>query len=212
MAEIISFRDGPHESIEMLLPWYATGQLGHDEAAAVEAHLSGCGQCLAAMERETRMKAQVAQLPINADLGWEKLQRRLAPDLRADRRRPAPRARRWAMTAWPALLTAFAGTQAAMLAVAVLLLRPVSVEPGYHTLGSPGTPEGNLIILFRPDTTEEQLRLTLGRAGARLVDGPTAAGAYILKVEPGRRDATVAQLRAQSHIMLAQPIDPGSAQ
>ena len=34
-----------HEEAEVLLPWYATGQLEPDERALVENHLKSCAEC-----------------------------------------------------------------------------------------------------------------------------------------------------------------------
>ena len=207
MADILSFRDDPHQDTEMLLPWYAVGRLEPEDVARVEAHLGDCDQCRAALGRERRLKADLGRLPLHPDLGWEKLQRQLAPD-RHDRRREARAPRRfWAGIGWPGALAAFAGAQMVLLAFAVLLFRPTPAAD-YRTLGaSAARVEGNILILFRPETPEEQLRFTLARAGARLVDGPTAAGAYVLNVDPARRDAALTDLRAQPSVMLVQPID-----
>lgn len=203
MADILSFRGDPHRSTEMLLPWYASGQLDEDDRAVVDAHLATCDRCRAALDRERRLKAQIAGLPIRADLGWEKLQSRLAPGQSA-RRPPKPRH----IVTWP-ILTAFAAAQAALLAGAVLLFRPASPQADYRTLGAPASrASGNMLIMFRPDTPEQEMRSTLSRAGARLVDGPTAAGAYVLDVEPARRDAALADLRTRRSVTLAQPIEP----
>lgn len=202
MGDILSFRDDPHLSTEMLLPWYASGQLDEEDRAAVEAHLGTCGQCRAALEQERQLKAEIRQLPLQADLDWREPQRR----------RETPRFRPWAMMTRPAALAAFACAQALLLAGAVLLFRPAPSPPDYHVLGSPAARTGgNLIVIFRPDTSEESLRLTLDHAGARLVDGPTAAGAYVLAVDPARRDAVLAALRTRPNIVLAQPIEPDAA-
>ena len=209
MADILSFRDDPHQSTEMLLPWYAAGQLEPEDAASVEAHLGACEQCRTALGRERRLKAEVGRLPLQPDLGWEKLQRRLAPD-RHGRREGRDLRRPWIGISWPAALAAFAGAQMILLTFAVLLFRP-GPTADYRTLSAPAARAGgDILVLFRPDTPEEQLRFTLARAGARLVDGPTAAGAYVLDVDPGRRDAALTDLRAQPSVMLAQPIE-GSA-
>ncbi|WP_340314033.1 zf-HC2 domain-containing protein [Rhizorhabdus argentea] len=205
MADIISFLSDPHQAIEMLIPWYAIGKLNDQDRATVDAHLGSCAQCRAALERERRLKAEIAQLPIRADLGWEKLQRRLAPDQTAKRSLPNA----WRTLTWPAL-AAFAAAQAVLLCAAVLLFWPAAPQADYRTLGAPSSRgSGNLIIMFRPDTLEQEMRFTLHRAGARLVDGPTAAGAYVLDVAPAQRDAALADLRTRRSVMLVQPIGPG---
>ncbi len=181
----------------MLLPWYASGQLEQADAAAVEAHLGICGQCRAALEQERRLKAEIGRLPLQADLDWREPQRRTAPGVW----------RPWARMARPATLAAFICAQALLLGGAALLFRPGPPRSDYHTLGAPTARAGNLIVIFRPDASEQSLRAALDRAGAKLVDGPTAAGAYVLAVEPARRDAALADLRTRPSIVLAQPVE-----
>lgn len=207
MAEIISLHDDPHQSVELLIPWYASGQISAPDAALVYAHLVGCAQCRAALERERRLKAAVSRLPVSTDLGWEKLQRQLAPH------RPLrPLLRRTLSLNWPVAIAAFASVQLALLTTVLILFRPAAPPTSYQTLSAPTLPApGNVVILFRPDTTEQELRQTLHMAGARLVGGPTDAGAYILTVDPARRDGALAVLRARPSILLAQPIDRATA-
>ena len=65
-------------------------------------------------------------------------------------------------------------------------------------------------MLFAPDTAERDLRAALNRAGAKLVDGPTASGAYVVELSASQRAAALEHLRASRHVVLAEPID-GSA-
>jgi hypothetical protein len=82
-------------------------------------------------------------------------------------------------------------------------------EAQYHALGSaPSAPTGDVIVIFRPDATAGELSKALRESGARLVDGPTAADAYVLDVPQARRNATLAQLRANGAVTLAEAIDP----
>jgi hypothetical protein len=64
-----------------------------------------------------------------------------------------------------------------------------------------------VIIIFRPDASQQDVLQTLRESGASLVGGPTAADAYLVHVEPGRRLAALAQLRANADIRMVQPID-----
>ena len=45
-----------------------------------------------------------------------------------------------------------------------------------------------MIVIFRPDVTEAELRGTLSGHDARIVDGPSASGAFALRVPDDRRD------------------------
>jgi hypothetical protein len=63
-----------------------------------------------------------------------------------------------------------------------------------------------VIVKFRPNASEQQIREALRGVDARLVDGPTDADAYVLFVPGDRRDAALSRLQAQSTVEMAQPI------
>ncbi len=78
----------------------------------------------------------------------------------------------------------------------------------YRTLGSrPRHPAGNVLVMFRAKTSEALLEALAAQNGARVVDGPTDSGAYMLDVPVSERDAVLARLRANPAVTLAQPID-----
>ncbi|RZM07374.1 MAG: hypothetical protein EOP68_14020 [Sphingomonas sp.] len=83
-------------------------------------------------------------------------------------------------------------------------------RPGaYHVLGDAGaTRSGNVLAMFRPEASEAAFRRALQASGARLVDGPTASGAYVLAV-PG--DAALARLRRDADVTMAEPIEQAPA-
>ena len=103
----------------------------------------------------------------------------------------------------------------AALAAAVTLtviVWPPAVQPagGYHVLGARTAPAvGNVLVIFRPETPERNMREALRASHARLVDGPTAADAYVLFVPQNERAAALSALRARPEVVMAQPIDPG---
>ncbi len=219
-GRIIRFRGGQrqdaHLTAQMLLPWYATGRLDADERALVEAHLGRCPQCQAELALERRLDTEVAELPMDVDQAWAALRPRLG-------RRRAPRGISGAWRAGldaargalarpaPWLGWAFAAQTAALLIVAVLAVQPLR-PARYHALGAAPPPaSGNVIVTFRPETSEQDLRNTLNDNHARLVDGPTAADAYVLHVPAAERAAALAKLRKQAEIVLAEPIDPAGA-
>jgi predicted anti-sigma-YlaC factor YlaD len=209
MDDIIHLHGDPHRITESLLPWYVSGQLEAGERASVEAHLSACAECRADLRREHRLSAEVAGLSLDAELGWERLRERVMPrpDMAPFENAVVPL--RHLASNWSRTFGLFLGAQAAMLALAVVLFPPGAPEAPYQTLGAaPSERTGNLIVLFRPDTREQELRTALGTAHAQLVGGPTLAGAYVLYVAPTERAAALASLRAGSDVVLAQPIDP----
>jgi hypothetical protein len=201
MTHIIPLHDQHQETLR-LLPWYVTGQLDEVERREVEAHLGRCAVCVAELDLERQLAAEVAALPLSVERGWTQMRRDL--DARpAVRREPAaaPSASRGA------------GRRLAYAAVALIvaagLMLPPSQPARYHTLGSAQPPTfGNVIVAFRPETTEADLRRLLQASGTRLAGGPTAADAYVLSVAPQARAAAVATLRRNPEVLFAEPIDP----
>ena len=65
-------------------------------------------------------------------------------------------------------------------------------------------------MVFRPDLRESDMRRLLKDSDARLVDGPTAANAYVLRVPEAERTDALARLRGDAAVVLAEPIDAAS--
>ncbi len=201
MADIIRLNGDTHAQTQHLLPWYVTGALTDKETAQVQSHLVECAECRADAEIEQTLASQVRALPCDVERGWATLKARLG-EVGPVRRKPRLLDRRipisWVVAA-----------QALSLAVAV----PVTctlVQPQwlYRTLGSaPGGGGGNLIVIFKPDSPEAVLRATLTRNQARIVDGPTAADAYVLQVAADRRQVVLARLKSDPNVTLAEPLD-----
>jgi anti-sigma factor RsiW len=192
-----------HRELRDLLPWYVTGQLDAAEAARVEAHLDECAECEAEIRFEERLEAEVARLPLDVEQGWARMRQRLAND------RPGRRVAQ-AITARAPWL-GWGVAAAMMLSIGVMMspgLRPAATPDAYHTLGAPPiAAAGNVVVIFRPDTTERQMREVLRASNARLVDGPTQADAYVLQIPAARRELALTTLRARHEVVLAQPID-----
>ena len=192
-----------HRELRDLLPWYVTGQLDAAEATRVEAHLDECAECEAEIRFEERLEAEVARLPLDVEQGWARMRQRLAED-RPGRRMANAITARAPWLGW--------GVAAAMmLSIGVIMspaLRPAAAPDAYHTLGAaPAAAAGNVVVIFRPDTTERQMREALRASNARLVDGPTQADAYVLQIPAARRELALATLRARHEVVLAEPID-----
>jgi hypothetical protein len=99
---------------------------------------------------------------------------------------------------------------ASLAAVSVANLPPTHAPTSrdvYRTLGDPPSPgAGQLVVVFDPACPEGRMRAALARARARIVDGPTATGAYVLRVPQGGREAALAALRASPDVQLAQSL------
>lgn len=213
MADLIHLHGDAHQQTQELLPWYATGQIDPADRARVESHLAECAGCQAELRLEMRLSREVSALPMELELGWLDLRRRLQirPSLWS-------RCKSLATNLWEGLESgdyvrwAVAGQMAFLLLLVAIVSAPDRSAP-YHTLGSPNVARaGNVIVMFRPETAEGRLRHILEAADARLVDGPTPAGAYMLFVSPDRRPAALSALRADAEVLMAEPLDQETPQ
>jgi anti-sigma factor RsiW len=210
MGSLIHLHLDRHDEALKLLPWYATGRLDPADHAQVAAHLVDCGECRAELASERRLHAGVAGLVIDVEMGWAAFRRAYAARPR-HRLAGVARAGLRHMTSRPAALGLLVAAQALLLLVAAPIISPPGRPAPYRTLGANApVATGNIVVMFRPETSERALRRALTLSGARLVDGPTAANAYVLRVPGAGRIAALAILHAQPAVMLAEPIDPGS--
>jgi anti-sigma factor RsiW len=222
-----------HREAQDLLPWLANGTLAGTELERVQAHLKGCAQCRADLAALHTLRA--AAPPASFDLDMESALARLLPQLDAPASaavQPAalpqvsapPQAAALPARGWRARLAAndarwlrvAAGVQCcAIVVLAALLLRPgaatdasagVSANTGaYHVLGAAPAAQTRLIVMFKPDTPERELRRIVLESGARIVGGPTATGAWVLGTEQAA-DAVAGRLRGQAAVTLAEPL------
>jgi anti-sigma factor RsiW len=206
-------RDRPHDEAEELLPWYATGQLEETERERVEAHLAACSDCRdqLVLERQ-RIQAFRAYSP-QLESGWRRLRAQIdVPAASAAHARTSFRqtaAELWTAFTRPAVV-AFATVQVVFLTFASGLLIWLS-QPAYQALGSkPAPASANAIVMFGASATEQDIRSALRAAGASLVGGPTETGAYLIHVDPSKRNAALASLQSSRSVQLAQPIDTGA--
>jgi hypothetical protein len=200
-----------HAAAQRLLPWLLTDTLDGAELARVRAHLHGCGACRDDLARERRLRAAGQhQAELDPALDPDAALGRLAPRLD----RPPARfdlLRRWARALaskdgrwWRPLALAQSGAIAAL--VALLLARPDAGDARYRLLAAGAPVQGDLVVAFRPDTPERELRRILQDSGARVLDGPTAAGAYVLAARADTPARALARLRAEPAVTLAQPL------
>jgi anti-sigma factor RsiW len=210
--------DPRHDDVQALLTWYVSGTLPAADRARVEAHCAGCEACRAELEAVRRLKGAVAAA-VQTRPGP-------APDLfaRIAARLPAP-ARAPARAAAPSWWAALADRAAALmtprlapaLALGLILLQlgtiavlAVGVWRGgtvSTTASGPDTrvPAGGvaLRVAFQESASEREVRAALQGAGARIVEGPTAAGFYVV-VAPSAPAA--ASLRRSPVIRFAEEL------
>jgi hypothetical protein len=220
----------PHAETLELLPWLVNGTLAGAELARVEAHLGECPACRARLEWERRLRGSEAQAapPMSPTLAFA----RLAPRLGAQEGGAGVQVRwsRLAAANDPRWLRAVAAVQLGVIFVLGLVIvwpaghRADGAGRGkagysaadygaadYRALGARAAAPGNLVVGFDPATPERELRRILQASGARIVDGPTAAGAYVLDVAAGDAGPTLSSLRAEPAVTLAEPLVDGGA-
>ena len=200
----------PHDEAEELLPWYATGQLDEADRALVDGHLSSCAYCRKQLSIEIQLVDEFQAMAPEVESGWARLRTRLERPLPVRPPRQSPFADFWATLRRPAFAS-FAAAQLAFVVIAGGVLLSLS-RPDYHALGSPPSPAaGNVIVIFRPDATAEEIRKVLDGAGASIVGGPTSADAFLLHVVPQRRQTALGRLRSDDNVQMAEAIDGGTS-
>lgn len=197
-----------HREAEELLPWYATGQLDAADRTLVDSHLASCAACQRQVAMERRLIDEFHELVPEMDSGWARIRDRIDPRARV----PGPRLR--LQEFWASLGQAFRQPIVATLATAQIAFVVVAgsllmlSRPAYQALGSGSAPaNANAIIMFRADATDEDMRSALRNASASMVAGPTSAGAWLLHVDPARRQQALAKLRSNEEVQLAEAID-----
>lgn len=203
MAEVTHLHGSAHDKTQRLLPWYNNGTLDEDEAALVEEHLADCAECRSATAADAELAREIAAMPLDPEHGWAAL----TGDLDRDHAPPSSNVaffRRRVPVAW------MIGGQAAaaVLAVAIFTSMPTRTpDQTYHALASaPVAPAGNAVVVFKPETSEATMRSALLGAGAHVVGGPNASGAYVLQLPSDTRAAALKQLGGMPDVLVAQPI------
>ncbi|WP_020655483.1 zf-HC2 domain-containing protein [Massilia niastensis] len=205
-----------HRAAQEALPWLLNGTLASAERDLVERHLQDCAQCRADLDLLRGMRAAASRPEPECDP--ERALARLLPalDPPAAALAPAPvtllrrwRRRlaandghwlRWVATAQFGVIALLAG----------LLLAPAPVDKdAYRALGAGAASLPDLVLVFRPDTPERELRRIVRASGVRIVDGPTTTDAYLATVPGGALAPALARLRAEPAVVLAEPLAGG---
>jgi anti-sigma factor RsiW len=208
MARVLSLDSEEHRRAQELLPWFLNETLDADEAAAVAAHLDHCVRCQADAAAQAALRA----IPVDEghaeslDHDWATLRVQLDTQREPARRSFAPR--QW----WRQGLQLAVGIQAAVILVLAVVLVGVWLPPSepYRALGASASgADANVLIVFRADASEKDMREALRGAGARVVGGPTASDAYLLHLSDPRAQ-TLAGLRAHPAVAQAESLQGGA--
>jgi len=209
-----------HEEAQELLPWLANGSLAGTELERVQAHLQTCADCRTELALlHTLRAAGPGAAPIGDP---EAALARLLPQLdepdSTPTLAPAPTATAPVLPGWRARLAAndrswlrvAVALQLCVIAVLGAMLARPSAGPdaqggAYRLLGAGEGARSSLVVSFRPDTPERELRRIVLAGGARVVGGPTATGAWLLDTGDAP-DAVLARLRAEPAVTLAESL------
>ena len=201
-GRVLHFESPDHREIDRLLPWYASGAIEPDQRDRVDAHLAECVRCQRELEWLQSLPFDADALPAETEADIEQALQRLRGrlDAGAGQRvrlslhnahrgwRRAPVWTRWALAAQVALCCGL---------VAALLTQ--HTDAPYHTLGAANpdsAAEARLAVVFDPSISLVRVNALLQASGARIVDGPTATGAYVLAAPRADADKALARLRA----------------
>jgi hypothetical protein len=214
-----------HLEAQDALPWLANGTLADAELERVQAHVETCADCRAdlALLRTVRAAGPGPDLGFDPERALARLMPRLdaAPvedDAAVPCAPPQEQAAPGLLQRWRARLAANdrtwlrAAVAAQFCAIAVLaamLARPAAhpEAPGaYRVLGAAGANgAARLVVVFRPDTPEAELRRIVRASGARIVGGPTVTDAWLAGAD-GQLAPVLARLRAEPAVTLAEPL------
>jgi hypothetical protein len=219
-----SAAEARHREAQDALPWLANGTLGGTELERVQGHVETCALCRAdlallrtvhaagpAPDLDWDPERALGRLLPQLDMPAQEAPAPALPDLPAQ---PAPSLlQRWrtrlAANDHTWLHAAVAVQFCAIAVLAVLLARP-SARPDavndYHVLGAAGANgAARVVVTFRPDTPERELRRIVRASGGRIVGGPTVTDAWLVGAD-GRLAPVLARLRAEPAVTLAEPL------
>ncbi|HEX7113297.1 MAG TPA: zf-HC2 domain-containing protein [Mizugakiibacter sp.] len=208
---MLRFEGAAHLEAERLLPWYVNGTLEGEELARIEQHLTECARCQRELTWQRELQAACAGAEAAADAGpaLQRLRERLDAEPGGGRRPLFGELRRGWKGSRPWLRWAVAAQFAAVAALAGALAfqgRPAL----YRTLGAADKPPraaGDLVVVFDPGLDEAAMRRLLRASGARIVDGPTETGAYVLDVPDGHETGALEALRAARGVVLVERLN-----
>ncbi|UOD29478.1 zf-HC2 domain-containing protein [Massilia violaceinigra] len=208
-----------HQAMRDLLPWFANGTLDESEAAEVRAHLQHCTQCAGEVAWQRQLHAAAPCEPSGRDpeRALARLMPRLGPQ-NSPQNSVAP-ARASGMRAWFGggwMPWAMAGQCALITVLVIQMIAPVGKGDAYQALsnaaaGPTAAPAGTIVVVFQPEASLREVQRLLQASGARVVDGPTVTGAFVLSAPPGGQSTALAVLRADADVQLAEALGPRSA-
>lgn len=226
-----------HRDIWQLIPWVVNGTAAAADTCAVDEHLQDCADCRAEFALQSHLHSGMQDTPApihDPSLAFARLLTRIdgdqtgpddsSSDVVRDRTLRARSGRFAFAERWlPALVAAVVVQAIGLVAMAGFVMQraPAPLRDGassYQTLSratEPGT-GATIRLVPAPTLTLGALQSMLSEAGLRIVG--TSVDSAIFAVAPTREPAlsadvatTLARLRVQPGVMLAEPIATPSA-
>jgi hypothetical protein len=225
-GRIVEMDGSAHQKVQKLLPWLLAETLTGADLALVRKHLRGCEECRAdlAWQRQVQAAEPAMRSTPDVERAFAALSDRLGAQAAPARpARPRQLLPDWVRQLWTGTgqwqRWAMAAQCAVIAGLAVALIKPAANDADgykqYRALSAPASAgaggaahAGNVLVMFKPDTTEAQLRRILNDHGARIVDGPTVTDAYMLLLSGagGDKPGAVAALRREPAVMMAESL------
>jgi anti-sigma factor RsiW len=204
--------DARHHEAQDALPWLANGTLAGAELERVQAHVETCAHCRAdlALLRTVHAAGPGPDLDFDPDRALARLMPQLDAAPPAQEQAQPGLLQRWrnrlAANDGTWLRAAVAAQFCAIAVLAAFLARPGAQPDSYRALGAAGANgTARVVVTFRPDTPEAELRRIVRASGARIVGGPTVTDAWLVGAD-GQLDPVLARLRAEPAVTLAEPL------
>ncbi|MFZ6723129.1 zf-HC2 domain-containing protein [Undibacterium sp. Ji49W] len=210
-----------HAIVQDLLPWYVVNTLQPDEKQLVQKHLQTCTTCKDDLQWQIKLQAQ--EPAANTAPNPERALARLLPKLDTQNKpvQPAGVKEKNSLLEHLRTLLPASGTRsmgwimaaqtAIIVGLVVHLALPTQDNSSYHVLGSGERSSGNIVVVFKPETTVKDIQRIMSLNDARIIDGPTVTNAYLLNVPDDRLTQSVDELRSEAVIELVESLQAGGA-
>ncbi|MFZ3001450.1 MAG: zf-HC2 domain-containing protein [Undibacterium umbellatum] len=213
--------ESDHSQVQDLLPWYANNTLQADEQQLVRAHLQTCTACQDDLQWQQKLKAgePAASTVPNVDRALARLLPKLDGQVQAakvnntnnfmaglrtlftaDGKAPARRG-----------MAVMAAQTAVIVGLVAFMALPRQDDSSYRVLGSGERSSGNIVVVFKPETTVKDIQRIMSINDARIIDGPTVTNAYLLNVDDARLEQSIRELRSEAGIELVESLGSGAA-
>lgn len=203
-----------HSQIWELIPWVANGTASAAQCERVHEHLRHCVDCRDEYAQQCRFLAGMqldTAAPVAAEPGLRRLMQRIDEVEGLAAPRPAPRSLR--AVPWLAAAVVVQALGLALLGYA-LVQRPAAAPADYVTLSQAPAPTPAAVavrLVAAPEMDLASLRRVLGETGLHIVQSNADNSIFGLAPRDGATlsattlDATVARLRREPGVLLAEP-------